>query len=913
MPASSKPVDKAPRQSRKSSLSTGAPDFARHTQASRSRDVSPSKLETTKPMASPEITTEEEETTSTLPEKPPLFTHPMADDDTFKQILARMAESAAVAAIEQFIHRNPVAEIVQKTLAPIQETLTKIEGEVKQNNHDHLELLSALAHSDSQSRVKDLASKKLGSPTPEKPRSRLDDGGHLPPFNFDNSKFMSTVPQNISDDARFTMFGAYREPEKNTCSTDTTPSKTARTSYGNPAFALPTRPSQPRKPRFDFDNTSTLSPLLENHHENPLEKLSSVHISKEGKDYYDTVESLNRFTRKSTLKPSDIGSFDGSPENLYPFLKEIEDTVQTSGVDARDIVLMIPRCLSGVAASWYAGLEREDKKFMLASVDNFMAALKEEYPAQTRAQKKDAVAYAYDPDVHADIREYYYKKIEMMRSAEPGISEEDLIMEIYLGLEDKAPGIAASVTVTTFTELSEFKTELFFKAESYRHMIAFRRAGKKKEKGRSDSKRSTKAKRSSSTSKGYQKGKEEKKPFERKKRVVRPSELPQGRPCRHCGSDHFDDECSSKGTEEKDKKERKKDDKKGDGKRKVYWFSEGRGKKSDTSSDEESESSEQSVSDSESSSSEDEKYMFFPRSYQSSYFSQSPFVGSRTVSTKDVNISILPRRDTVGSGLDYMTAHPLPVEIFLSRENQELDEMPSSVRSCVDSGGQCLISRPLLEKRFPGIDTTQHTAETQPTFSGIGGGKDKPDHYVVMEVYFPNQAALLGEGSGRRITRITMEFQIVENLDCNVLIGREALKGHGIRIIEDEELIAFPDGNTAPIINATPAIQRPPPKKLYSLKGRYVLPGQEISLEIRNPGLHEASCLIASPVLIDRRDRYMGGMIPRCTIRGNQAFVRFRNLSKHPIRIQKGEPIATVELLDPEAVCAKVSDGEERD
>lgn len=73
------------------------------------------------------------------------------------------------------------------------------------------------------------------------------------------------------------------------------------------------------------------------------------------------------------------------------FIRAIEDTVETSGVNEKEIVSMLPRCLTSIA------LDPELKHEMMSSSAAFVAALKDKYPTPTRTQMKEAVVYCYDP------------------------------------------------------------------------------------------------------------------------------------------------------------------------------------------------------------------------------------------------------------------------------------------------------------------------------------------------------------------------------------------------------------------------------------------------------------------------------------------------------------------------------------
>lgn len=110
-----------------------------------------------------------------------------------------------------------------------------------------------------------------------------------------------------------------------------------------------------------------------------------------------------------------------------------------------------------------------------------------------------------------------------MRAAEPRISDVDLITEIYLGLASKAPRIAASVTVTTFQSLSEFKKELLIKTNSYNNMVEIRKTSKKE-----------------SRKEKVMPKKDEEGKFLASKKKLKPSELSNSHSCSPCKEDHID-------------------------------------------------------------------------------------------------------------------------------------------------------------------------------------------------------------------------------------------------------------------------------------------------------------------------------------------------------------------------------------
>lgn len=677
----------------------------------------------------------------------------------------------------------------------------------------------------------------------------------------------------------------------------------SRTSYRNPSF-LP--PPLDREPTFQRgpDRSQKIDEVqaieeddVESHSSASSLGLTKFHVSPKGKEWAD--QQL-RFTRKSTLRPSDIGEFDGKQEEVFQFVRKIQDTVETSGVDDGDIVKMIPRCLTGRAQYWYMGLTKDQRDRMLCSTTTFIQGLQQEYQQQTRRELQLAIAYFYHPSEHPHIADYYYQKIAKHRSVEPDISDRDLIDEVYRGLEKKAPGLARMVAVRQFRVLEEFKEELFFKFESFLNM---ERASKKKNKEGSTKKRDKKGNKKV-TKKEKEKEERDGKGRWKGKAKKKPSEV-GGRPCSNCQKDHWDNECDQKeNSKDKEKTKGGKKDKKVKGY--VMGYQEDSDEEEDVSSSSEEDSEESSSSDDDSESNS-HSYYFSAASYFAN--GSSPFFGSRKISTDHLDISTLPKRESVGSGMDFLSASPLPIEIFTVAEGAGLGTQAESIRACADTGGQGLIDSEVLHSRHPDVVIRQH--EKNPRFSGIGSGTESSLGWVCLDVLFPNQEALEG-GEGRRVTRITAEFQVVKRLDCNMLIGRELLKGHGVRIIEDQGILAFPDGNSCPILDIPKKLKATPtPKKIYAATGRFVRPGEEISLEIRDPGLSDRVTLCLDPILQNRRNQALGGFVPRCTIRGNQKWVRFRNFSTFPIRLSKGEPLALVEECPSNSPSCQVTEPED--
>ena len=142
----------------------------------------------------------------------------------------------------------------------------------------------------------------------------------------------------------------------------------------------------------------------------------------------------------------------------------------------------------------------------------------------------------------------------------------------------------------------------------------------------------------------------------------------------------------------------------------------------------------------------------------------------------------------MGDGLSYLNGHPLPIEVWLSHPSGD----SPTVVGCGDTGSQCLIRRDVLLKHAPGVGIHDNPRST-PRFGGIGGGFLSPIGFAIVPVYIPNREALMGDTSGGKIVVLQIEFQVILELDCNFLIGRDATRAYGIDFIESGGVIRIGD------------------------------------------------------------------------------------------------------------------------
>lgn len=338
------------------------------------------------------------------------------------------------------------------------------------------------------------------------------------------------------------------------------------------------------------------------------------------------------------IKPKeDIGTFSGEKTELLGFIQSVQMVVNTSGVEDSVIAKMLPVCLVDDAQSWFRGLSSSQQREMVADCESFVQGLNDEYPTQSRAEKRAAIDYHYNPKDHKSIRSYFYNKVEKMRAAEPGISEADLVEEIHRGLAPHAYPLQQSVSFRRVS-LSEFKEELLDKFDVWTAKSDERRTSAKTP-WLDQQKAALRAKRDASPGKDKT---ADKASAPNRRKIEKPSDLPNGRGCIHCDEDHWDRECTS---------EKAKSARKGSGGQ--------RQKSYNVTVEVEADSSESEY---------EPEFTFYACS---TYISKRspPFNCSRIVPlAADVTISALPRRDIIGTGCDYLSASPLPVEVYLEND-----------------------------------------------------------------------------------------------------------------------------------------------------------------------------------------------------------------------------------------------------
>ncbi|KAE8209340.1 hypothetical protein CF327_g6661 [Tilletia walkeri] len=131
-----------------------------------------------------------------------------------------------------------------------------------------------------------------------------------------------------------------------------------------------------------------------------------------------------------TIKTSDIGTFDGTPEDLELFLARVE-AIHASEQDLnwRQAVLRaMPLLMRGYAASWHQTLE-PTKRASLISLGAWFRELRAAFSPDPTYMRQLARARSWEPD-HEDVVGYAFDKAALLKAAFTGVPDSELIYDV---------------------------------------------------------------------------------------------------------------------------------------------------------------------------------------------------------------------------------------------------------------------------------------------------------------------------------------------------------------------------------------------------------------------------------------------------------------------------------------------------
>lgn len=179
----------------------------------------------------------------------------------------------------------------------------------------------------------------------------------------------------------------------------------------------------------------------------------------------------------------------------------------------------------------------------------------------------------------------------------------------------------------------------------------------------------------------------------------------------------------------------------------------------------------------------------------------------------------------------------------------------------------------------------------------------QPLGFALVPIYIPTREALLGDVTFGKIIRVQIEFQVIEELDCNFLIGRDATRAYGIHFIESDGVIRIGD-MVVPIADC-------PPRRVHqaTLNNSVVLTEDTtvpapsdvllpISLSSHASIPSQQALLFSTGSFVDMpRDLY--GRVPHTLMSSATSALIFPNLCSSPMRLPKGTVMGSIQVLAP--------------
>lgn len=233
------------------------------------------------------------------------------------------------------------------------------------------------------------------------------------------------------------------------------------------------------------------------------------------------------------LRSKDLGDFTG--EKVEYFIRSLE--MMSSLYGERAVCGNIPRCMKGAAREWITSMSIFELR-RLQTVDDWIMVLRENFGDSTRRLREVAEERFFDPDKETSDK-YCFDKMGLHKQANPSIPQEELLLELWKGLEKKAP--ECKVMGWTQRSTRDFRDELRQRAD--------------------DMKKSRKYtyRRSQGSYKNYPKQDQDK---ERSRPYAQQKPSDKGLGSCICGGDHFRRDCPQYIKKESEKNDKKSSDRK---------------------------------------------------------------------------------------------------------------------------------------------------------------------------------------------------------------------------------------------------------------------------------------------------------------------------------------------------------------
>ena len=531
---------------------------------------------------------------------------------------------------------------------------------------------------------------------------------------------------------------------------------------------------------------------------------------------------------------------DKGATNLY--CKNLERLVDIYG--ELSVLAAIPGTLQGRAKDWFAAniLPRTSRN----SVASWITALKAAFPVDPDAWGI-AQDRRYNPSSDNSVMDYFYNKVNLLRTADQDIGDSDIKKSIWRGLPgefqfvfdyDEIQNLSIETIGTRFLKKDPSFRKTWIRNHRMRNQqnqssrSEHRDRSWKPPETSSRSERRDRSRKAPETSRSLDKAKKNKstsskwspstpKPSPGTKKPS-PPRLPRDewrkdkegrimtRRCQHCDGWHFDFDCPKRP--------------------KSFSIKSALNQSPDSDTeDEETLSSASDKDDDNDSDSPDDASSYSNVSvYSNGRRTLKPFSHTVVPQAEKFAIQQIPASDIVGTGVSYLSAEPCPVKAWVGVEPHSDAPLSSGV---VDSGGPSIIQQDLVPKHHKILPSP-----CNPKFHGIGNNTTGVQGYVVLPMYLPNAAAIAGDASEARVLCLSVEFQVVEHVAAGFLIGRDATKAY--KAIIDEELgqIVFPTYSPpfyVPITETSREEAQKMDARVFAAKSVSVRPRSETLVPIR--------------------------------------------------------------------------------
>ncbi|KAK0519635.1 hypothetical protein OC842_007382 [Tilletia horrida] len=144
--------------------------------------------------------------------------------------------------------------------------------------------------------------------------------------------------------------------------------------------------------------------------------------------------------RSFLIKPEELGTFDGIPEDTTLFLAHVQAirATETDPAWARALLRAIPRTFRGAARLWFALMTDAERTNTLSSLDNLIATVEATFKPSTAVIRRQARERHWLPETE-DLVHFSFVKAALLKMGWSSLTEGDLVQEI---VDDLDPAVA---------------------------------------------------------------------------------------------------------------------------------------------------------------------------------------------------------------------------------------------------------------------------------------------------------------------------------------------------------------------------------------------------------------------------------------------------------------------------------------